>query len=83
MAIHYPSTFSILDSVNNRWDELLITHTLSWFAITDKAAAKGFYEGTNGRILWDAWLHPLSFYRPFAFTFFFPSFACNFAEKNG
>ncbi len=61
-------------SAANRWDELLFPHAPSWLVITDKAAAKGFYEGTGGRILWDAWLTPLAFWLPFAFAFFFALF---------
>ncbi len=61
-------------SAANRWDELLIPHAPSWLVITDKAAAKGFYEGTGGRILWDAWIEPLAFWLPFAFVFFFALF---------
>ncbi len=61
-------------SAANRWDELLFPHAPSWLVITDKAAARGFYEGTDGRILWDAWLLPLSFWLPFAFALFFAVF---------
>ena len=61
-------------SAANRWDELLIPHAPSWLVLTDKAAAKGFYEGTGGRILWDAWITPLSFWLPFAFALFFAVF---------
>ncbi len=61
-------------SAANRWDELLFPHAPSWLVITDKAAARGFYEGTGGRILWDAWLLPLSFWLPFAFALFFAVF---------
>jgi hypothetical protein len=61
-------------SAANRWDELLIPHAPAWLVVTDKAAAKGFYEGTGGRILWDAWLMPLAFWLPFAFVLFFAVF---------
>jgi hypothetical protein len=61
-------------SAANRWDELLIPHAPAWLVVTDKAAAKGFYEGTGGRILWDAWLTPLAFWLPFAFGLFFAVF---------
>lgn len=61
-------------SAANRWDELLIPVAPSWLVLVDKAAAKGFYEGTGGRILWDAWLTPLSFWLPFAFALFFAVF---------
>ncbi len=61
-------------SAANRWDELLIPHAPSWLVLTDKAAAKGFYEGTGGHILWDAWIMPLSFWLPFAFALFFAVF---------
>jgi hypothetical protein len=61
-------------SAANRWDELLIPHAPSWLVLTDKAAAKGFYEGAGGRILWDAWITPLSFWLPFAFALFFAVF---------
>lgn len=61
-------------SAANRWDELLLPHAPPWLVITDKAAAKGFYEGTGGRILWDAWLAPLAFWIPFAFALFFAVF---------
>ncbi len=61
-------------SAANRWDELLLPHAPTWLVVTDKAAAKGFYEGTNGRILWEAWLIPLAFWLPFAFALFFAVF---------
>jgi hypothetical protein len=61
-------------SAANRWDELLIPHAPAWLVVTDKAAAKGFYESTGGRILWDAWLMPLAFWLPFAFVLFFAVF---------
>jgi hypothetical protein len=61
-------------SAANRWDELLIPNAPAWLVLTDKAAAKGFYEGAGGRILWDAWITPLSFWLPFAFALFFAVF---------
>ncbi len=61
-------------SAANRWDELLFPHAPSWLVVTDKAAAKGFYEGTGARILWEAWWQPLSFWLPFAFVLFFAVF---------
>ncbi len=54
------------ESPQNRWDQLLIPYAPSWLVITDKSAARSFYEGNGGQILWSDWSGPLSFWFSFS-----------------
>ncbi|MCS7224580.1 MAG: hypothetical protein NZ959_08510 [Armatimonadetes bacterium] len=54
------------ESPQNRWDQLLIPYAPPWLVITDKAAARAFYEGNGGLIIWSDWTMPLSFWFPFS-----------------
>ncbi|MCS7223402.1 MAG: hypothetical protein NZ959_02410 [Armatimonadetes bacterium] len=50
----------------NRWDSLILPYAEPWLVVTDRATARGFYEGNGGVILWDGWLPPFSFWVPMA-----------------
>lgn len=49
--------------------DALGTHIPDWLAITDKAAARGFFEGHSGSVPWNLWVRPL-----LAWSFFFLPF---------
>ncbi|GBC98973.1 hypothetical protein HRbin17_01494 [bacterium HR17] len=48
----------------NRWDVLLLPYAPDWLVLTDRVAARGFYEGAGGVIPWAAWSRPLMFWTP-------------------
>lgn len=59
----------------NRWDTLLLPYAPDWLIVTDKVAARGFYEGGSPSIPWDAWMTPLlNFWVPFGVALLFGVF---------
>ncbi len=55
----------------NRWDTLLLPHAPDWLVVLDKVTVRGFYEGNAGRIIWDGWIKPFSFWLPFGCALLF------------
>lgn len=58
----------------NRWDTLLLPYAPDWLVVLDKVTVRGFYEGNAGRIVWDGWLKPFSFWLPFGCVLLFAIF---------
>ncbi|MFN3421048.1 MAG: DUF6785 family protein, partial [Armatimonadota bacterium] len=55
----------------NRWDTMLLPYAPDWLVVLDKVTVRGFYEGNAGKIVWDGWLRPFSFWLPFGCALLF------------
>jgi hypothetical protein len=75
MEILFPQLVSLryFATPENEWADTLQPHIPDWLVITDKAAVREFYEGTEGlgRVPWAAWLRPLGAWGLFMFVFYF------------
>ena len=63
-------------SPENQWESVILPHLKKFLIVTDKDAARYFFEGlpSGMKIPWAAWIRPLSVWLPFIFVLYFVMF---------